>query len=148
MSVKRAMAMLEPIKRCQVRVLYGDTDAGGVVYNATYLRYLEQGRGEFMRECGLPYKHLEERGFVLPLVESYLRYKAPARYDDLLFIETCLADLSRFSCRFHCQVRNGPDNRLLAKGFTHHASISKEEGTLTPLPPDVLAGLAPYVGRE
>ncbi len=143
MTSKLTMAMAEPIKKCQVRVLYGDTDAGGVVYNATYLRYFEQGRGDFMRECGLPYKILEERGFILPLVESYLRYKAPARYDDLLLIETCLADLNTFSCRFHCRITNIDDSRLLVKGFTHHASINKE-GKLTPLPDDVVALLSHY----
>ncbi len=140
------MAMLEPVRQSQVRVLYGDTDAGGVVYNATYLRYFEQGRGEFMRECGLPYKLLEDRGFILPLVESYLRYKAPARYDDLLLIETCLADLTPFSCRFHCQIRNTEDNRLLVKGFTSHASINRQ-GKLTRLPDDVLAVLGEYLGK-
>ncbi len=140
------MAMAEPVKRCQVRVLYGDTDAGGVVYNANYLRYFEQGRGEFMRECALPYKLLEERGFVLPLVESYLRYKAPACYDDLLVIETCLADLTPFSCRFHCRIINKEDNRLLVKGFTHHAAINRQ-GKLTPLPDDVIAVLGGYLGK-
>lgn len=140
------MAMFEPVSRSQVRVLYGDTDAGGVVYNANYLRYFEQGRGDFMRECGLPYKLLEERGFVLPLVESYLRYKAPARYDDLLVIETCLAELTPFSCRFHCRIRNIEDNSLLVKGFTHHASINRQ-GKLTALPDDVIAVLGGYLGK-
>lgn len=141
------MTMAEPVKTCQVRVLYGDTDAGGVVYNATYLRYFEQGRGEFMRECGLPYKLLEERGFVLPVVESYLRYKAPARYDDLLVIETCLADLTPFSCRFHCRVKNAEDDRLLVKGFTHHASINRL-GKLTSLPDDVIAVMSQYLSGQ
>ncbi len=145
MTAKLTMVMAEPVKTCQVRVLYGDTDAGGVVYNATYLRYFEQGRGEFMRECGLPYKHLEERGFVLPLVESYLRYKAPARYDDLLLVETCLAQLTPFSCRFHCRIKNVESDRLLVKGFTHHASIN-QQGKLTPLPEDVIAALSKHIG--
>ena len=147
MTAKLTMTMIEPVKNSQVRVLYGDTDAGGVVYNATYLRYFEQGRGEFMRECGLPYKILEERGFILPLVESYLRYKAPARYDDLLVIETCLADLTPYSCRFHCRIKNSEDNRLLVKGFTHHASINRG-GKLTPLPEDVIAVLSEHIGKE
>lgn len=141
---KLRMTMAEPMASSQVRVLYGDTDAGGVVYNATYLRYFEQGRGEFMRDCGLPYKDLETRGYILPLVESYLRYKAPARYDDLLDIETCLAELTPFSCRFHCRVSNSADGRLLVKGFTHHASINRQ-GKLTALPEDVITVLQGYL---
>ena len=135
------MAMSEPVQKSQVRVLYGDTDAGGMVYNATYLRYFEQGRGDLMRACGFPYKLLEERGYILPLVESYLRYKAPARYDDVLLIETCLADLTPFSCRFHCRIKNSEDDRLLVKGFTHHASINRQ-GKLTALPDDVIEVLS------
>lgn len=141
---KLRMTMAEPVATSQVRVLYGDTDAGGVVYNATYLRYFEQGRGEFMRDCGLPYKDLETRGYILPLVESYLRYKAPARYDDLLDIETCLAELTPFSCRFHCRVSNSAGGGLLVKGFTHHASINRQ-GKLTALPEDVIRVLQGYL---
>ena len=138
------MSMSEPVQKSQVRVLYGDTDASGMVYNATYLRYFEQGRGDLMRDCGFPYKLLEERGYILPLVESYLRYKAPARYDDLLLIETCLAELTPFSCRFHCRIKNSEDDRLLVKGFTHHASINRQ-GKLTALPDDVINVLSEYL---
>lgn len=142
---KISLTLLEPIFETEIRVLYGDTDAGGVVYNATYLRYFEQGRGDLMRANDLSYKILEERGFVLPVVESYLRYKAPARYDDLLVVKTSLADVTPYSCRFHCHVLRQDDNRLLVKGFTHHASINKK-GTLAPLPVDYVEKLKTLVG--
>lgn len=142
---KISLTLIEPIFETEIRVLYGDTDAGGVVYNATYLRYFEQGRGDLMRANDLSYKILEERGFVLPVVESYLRYKAPARYDDLLVVKTSLADVTPYSCRFHCHVLRQDDNRLLVKGFTHHASINKK-GTLAPLPGDYVEKLKTLVG--
>ncbi len=142
---KISLTLIEPIFETEIRVLYGDTDAGGVVYNATYLRYFEQGRGDLMRANDLSYKILEERGFVLPVVESYLRYKAPARYDDLLVVKTSLADVTPYSCRFHCHVLRQDDNRLLVKGFTHHASINKK-GTLVPLPGDYVEKLKTLVG--
>lgn len=128
---KRSMALTGQINKATVRVLYGDTDAGGIVYNGTYLRYLELGRGELMRACGLSYKRLEELGFILPLVESYLRYKSPARYDDLLTIHTCMTEVTKFSCRFHCHIYQ--DKRLIAKGYTKHASVLRD-GSLAPLP--------------
>lgn len=142
---KISLTLGDHIFETEIRVLYGDTDAGGVVYNATYLRYFEQGRGELMRGCGLSYKNLEESGFVLPVVESYLRYKAPARYDDLLLVKTSLAEVTPFSCRFHCHILRQDDNRLLVKGFTHHASINKK-GTLTRLPTDYVDQLTALVG--
>ena len=66
------------------RVLYGDTDAGGVVYNANYLRFFELGRSDFMRTYVCSYREIEERGLILPVTESFARYKAPAFYDDLV----------------------------------------------------------------
>ncbi len=130
------MTLHEQVHEAKVRVLYGDTDAGGIVYNATYLRYFELGRGELMRANDMSYKQLEDLGFLLPVAESYIRYKSPARYDDLLTIKTCIGKVSEFSCRFHCHVYRG--NTLIAKGFTNHASIQRN-GALTALPQDYFA---------
>ncbi len=125
------MSLHDQVHEATVRVLYGDTDAGGVVYNGTYLRYFEVGRGELMRANGMSYRTLEELGFVLPVAESYIRYKSPARYDDLLTIKTCIGKVTSFSCRFHSHIYL--DEILVAKGFTNHASINRD-GDLTALP--------------
>lgn len=135
---KLAMGLRGQVHETAVRVLYGDTDAGGVVYNGTYLRFFEQGRGELMRNNGLSYKGLEELGYILPVVESYIRYKAPALYDDLLTIKTCITEVTPFSCRFHCHIYR--DETLIVKGFTKHAAIIRD-GSLTALPADYLAGM-------
>lgn len=123
----------EPIHTCTSRVLYGDTDAGGVVYNANYLRFFEKGRSAFMRELVSSYRELEELGFILPVVESYLRYKAPARYDDLLIIKSSLQKISPYSWRFNHHILRSEDGKLLVKGFTVHASVNRQ-GRLTRLP--------------
>jgi acyl-CoA thioester hydrolase len=128
------------VHTCRVRVLYGDTDAGGVVYYGNYLRYFERGRTELMRENGISYKGLEDDGFIIPVVESYLRYKASARYDDLLEIFTCLTRVRQVSCRFDYEIRRAADSKLLLKGFTAHAVVDRA-GKLSKLPGDVLAAL-------
>ena len=61
--------------RSTYRVIYGDTDAGRVVYNANYLRFCEIGRSELMRRHVMPYSEIEQLGMILPVTESYLRYK-------------------------------------------------------------------------
>jgi acyl-CoA thioester hydrolase len=133
------ITMTDPVFRMNYRVIYGDTDAGGVVYNANFLRFFEMGRTEMMREQSMPYSMIEERGFILPVTESYLRYKAPARYDNLLTIDTSLAEVKKVSCRFNYRVvrmeKNGRE-QLLVKGFTVHACISRQ-GKLTPFPEDI-----------
>ncbi len=121
---------------CQTRVLYGDTDSGGVVYYGNYLRYFEKGRTEFMRDHGISYKSLEESGFIMPVVENYTRYKASATYDDLIEIQTTLAEVKKVSCRFDYQIRSVETERLLVKGHTVNAIVDKN-GKLSKFPTDI-----------
>lgn len=135
------------IHRTTVRVLYGDTDAGGIVYNANYLRYFERGRTELMREWVCTYNDIEKMGFVLPVIECWTRFKAPAFYDDLLLIETEVSELTRLKCTFSYRilrdVEQGGKPRLLVKGYTVHAAVTRE-GKLTRLPDGILEKIAGF----
>lgn len=126
---------------CQHRVLYGDTDSGGVVYYANYLRYFEHGRTELMRSLGCTYRDLETQGLIMPVIESYTRYKASAIYDDLLTIRSALVELKAVSCRFNYTICREPDQKLLVKGFTVHAVVNRA-GRLSKFPAEVFALLA------
>ena len=138
------LAMPEPIHRISYRVLYGDTDAGGMVYYGNYLRYFELGRTEYIRELAqTSYREIEDRGLILPVIECYVRYKAPAVYDDLLVIETSLEELKHVSCRFSyriCRQEDDGSKKLLAKGFTVNAAVDSN-GKLTRLPADLIEKL-------
>ena len=113
------------IHQTECRVLYGDTDSGGVVYYGNYLRFFESGRTEILRAHGTSYRELEDKGYILPVVECYSRYKASARYDDLLIVETYISDVKRMSCRFNHRVTRADDGKLLVKGHTLHACIER-----------------------
>jgi len=137
------LSMPEPVHKTTYRVLYGDTDAAGVVYYANYLRYFEKGRTEYMRDLVMTYREIEEQGLVLPVIECYSRYKAPAAYDDLLIIETSLVELKSISCRFNYRIfkiDNSDVRSLLANGYTVHASVNCK-GKLTSLPAQLLEKL-------
>ena len=140
--------MSETGHRCTYRVIYGDTDAAAVVYNANYLRFFEIGRTEMMRESVCSYREIEELGLILPVTECYVRYKAPARYDDLLVIETRLIELKKVSCTFSYKIlrtdsKTGKE-QLLAKGHTTHASVNRQ-GKLTPLPSELVPRMQPLL---
>ena len=121
------------------RVLYGDTDQMGVVYYANYLRFAELGRNEYIRARGMPYREIEQKFRIhLPVVEAQLKYAQPARYDDLLRIETEVSDVKRVSLRFLYRVRRAADGALLCSGHTVHACITFE-GKPTRLPDEVVA---------
>lgn len=72
------------------RVYYEDTDAGGVMYYANYLRFAERARTEALRACGIEQRALAEQGFLLVVKRCEIDYKAPALLDDLIMIETSL----------------------------------------------------------
>jgi acyl-CoA thioester hydrolase len=125
--------------KTDIRVIYGDTDQMGFVYYANYLRFFETGRNEYLRARGAPYREVEaELGIRLPVVEATVHYKSPARYDDLLVVETVLAQVRRASARFEYAVRRGEE--LLVTGHTVHACIDFD-GSIQRLPPSLLARL-------
>ena len=106
------------------RVIYGDSDAMGVVYYANYLKLFEIGRTEFLRELGVAYTEVEKRGFFLPVTEACVKYVKPARYDDLLTIETRLSFVKRASSRFDYIICRGEDR--VVQGHTVHACVDSE----------------------
>jgi len=136
--------MKEAGYRTRYRVIYGDTDAAAVVYNANYLRFFEIGRTELMREKVCSYREIEALGILLPVTECHIRYKAFACYDDLLIIETKLIELKKVSCKFSYRIlRNNKDSgkeQLIAKGYTVHAAVGRD-GKLTHLPRDFIPRL-------
>ncbi len=123
-----------------IRVIYGDTDQMGVVYYANYLRYFEAGRNEFIRARGLRYRDFEAGfGLRLPVVEAQVSYRAPARYDDLLEVETSLVEVKRASARFGYRILR--EGEVVATGHTVHACVDLE-GRIQRMPPELVARLA------
>jgi acyl-CoA thioester hydrolase len=116
----------------ELRVIFGDTDQMGVVYYANYLRFFEAARAAFWRELGKSYKDLEAWGVALPVIEAHCKYRAPARYEDLLAIEVDVVELRQASMRFAYQVHC--EGRLLADGTTRHAVINAADGRPRALP--------------
>ena len=126
--------------RTELRVIYGDTDQMGVVYYANYLRFMEAGRNEFIRAHGLRYRDFEERfGLRLPVAEAKVSYRMPARYDDVVAIETSLAELKRASVRFEYRILR--EEEVLATGETVHACVDLD-GRVRRLPPELVALLS------
>ena len=77
----------------ELRVRYGETDQMGVVYHANYLVWCEVGRTDFIRTSGMSYRQMEEAGVALAVADASLRFHAPARYDDVVRVETTLTDV-------------------------------------------------------
>jgi len=122
----------EPAAR--LRVLDADTDAGGVVYHGSYLRFFKAGRTEAMRSAGVPLARFAQHKFHLPLIEQTIRYRTPAFYDDILLVYVGTSELRRVQVTFECEVRRELDNELVVTGWTLHACMDLDEGRLCALP--------------
>lgn len=111
-----------------MRVRYADTDQMKFVYYSKYLEYFEQGRSDLLRQIGLPYPELQKMGFFLPVVEASVKYLQPARYDELLDVETKLKKIPAARIRISCDIRRAGDSTVIAEGHTVHSIVDAETG--------------------
>lgn len=119
-----------------VRIYYEDTDCGGVVYYANYLRYFERARTEYLRERGVDLGTWAEKGLYFVVSRVEMDYRAPARYSDLLEIETAVTARSKASLTFSHAVRD-QNGRLIAESVVVLVCVSG--GRPRRLPDEIIA---------
>src|SRR3954468_22068645 len=117
----------------ELRVRYAETDRMGVVYYANYLVWCEVGRVEFLRSNGRSYGALEADGIGLAVSEAKVRYLAPARFDDVVRIETTLTSVRSRSVTFDYVIVNADTGARLATAHTSLVSIDPQ-GRLVAIP--------------
>lgn len=110
----------------EVRVRYAETDAMGIVYHANYLVWFEVARTELFRRLGLPYTKFEAEGLGLAVVDANVRFKAAAKYDDLLELKAEIGKLNTRQIVFNYQIAYG--GRVICEGSTSHFFVNWSEG--------------------
>ena len=142
-------AAVSPLRasRTTTRVRYPETDRMGVAHHTHYLVWFELGRTELMREAGCAYGALEDgAGVFFPVVEAGATFRAPARYDEVVEIETRLAAAEGVRVRFEYVVTRPAGGETLATGFTVHAACGRD-GKPIRLPAELRARLISGGGR-
>ena len=125
-----------------VRVYWEDTDAGGVVFYANYLKFFERARTEWLRNLGQSQQALREQtGAIFIVSHTEVRHLAPARLDDELRITVALTDCGRASMTFAQQAWCG--SRLLAEGTIRVGCVDASSWRPRRIPDLVLALIAP-----
>jgi len=120
----------------------------GVVYHSNYLIWFEVGRVELIRSMGLDYKRMEvEEGCGIAVVDVHVRYRAPARYDDELVVETRLVAARGAVIKFGYRVLRIGDGVLLCEGETVHVVVGKDMKKRS-LPPKYAERFAAYLGSR
>ncbi len=111
------------VSTVRYRTCYEDTDAGGVVYYANYLRYMERGRNQYLRELGRSIREYQDAGILFIVVEVNVKYRRPAGLDDDLNIETWIQEGGRTSVVFGQRILRYGDDTPLVEGTVKVACI-------------------------
>lgn len=125
------------------RVTYADCTVGNHIYYGRYLDLLEAARGEFFRQLGTTLFQWQERDTIFPVLECHLRYKAPARYDDVLSIEVWPTTAERVRLNFAHRITNA-EGKLILEAETHHVCTSLNDKPKR-LPEELVAALQPFL---
>jgi acyl-CoA thioester hydrolase len=130
-----------PTHTTELRVRYAETDQMGIVYHAHYLVWCEIGRTDFIRALGVPYAEIERGGVALAVAEAALRCHAPARYDDVIRVETTLATVRSRTLTFTYRILRAGSGALLVSASTTLVSLDPT-GRVIALPSAVRAQLS------
>jgi acyl-CoA thioester hydrolase len=125
-------------------VYWEDTDAGGVVYHAAYLRFLERARSEWLRACGVAQQRLrEEHGVLFVVVDMQVKFLAPARLDDVLHADITAFTRRSASMRFAQCILRPADGALLIEADVRAACIDAASYRPRRIPDSLLSEFVP-----
>ena len=124
----------------EVRVYYEDTDCGGVVYYANYLKYFERARTHYLETHGLSVAALLQGGTEFRVTRAELAYRSPATYGETLAVETTVAADRRISLTFSHVIRERTSERMIVEGSATLVAVDTK-GKIKRLPPPILEAL-------
>ncbi len=126
----------------EIKIYYEDTDCGGVVYYANYLKYFERARTEYLEARGYSVAALMKQGVVFVVVHAEAEYCSPGHYGETLVIETNVGDVTRAALRFFHIVREKGSGRVVVKGSARLA-VTDGNGKVKRLDAGMVAALQP-----
>ncbi|CUS39338.1 acyl-CoA thioesterase [Candidatus Nitrospira nitrificans] len=124
----------------EIRIYYEDTDCGGVVYYANYLKYFERARTHYLEDRGLSVAGLMAEGTVFVVVHAEANYRSPARYGETLMIETVISETTAASFTFAHVIKNAASGRVVVEGSARLAATDGN-GKVKRLDRDLVAAL-------
>ncbi len=124
----------------EIKIYYEDTDCGGVVYYANYLKYFERARTEYLETRGYSVAALMQEGTIFVVVHAEVDYCSPGRYGETLVVETDVNDVTRAAMTFSHVVREKVSGRVVVKGSARLAATDGN-GKITRLDKTMVAGL-------
>jgi acyl-CoA thioester hydrolase len=129
--------------RWSIRVYWEDTDAGGVVYHASYLRFLERARSEHLRHLGIEQETLrKDNNLVFVVRDIAIGFVKPARLDDLLDVSVVLTERRPASLVFQQRILRAADGLLLVEARVRAACVDATSFRPRPIPDDLFVEIS------
>lgn len=120
------------------RVNYHETDKMAITHHANYVKFMEEARIAFLDAVGLPFKKIEDRGFLSPVVEINVEYKHTSTFDDFIIVETSMTSYTGASFEFKYVMKNEKSGAIVAKAYSRHCfSIDGKVCSLSHKAPDL-----------
>jgi acyl-CoA thioester hydrolase len=123
-----------------LRVRFAETDAQGIAHNSNYLVWFELARVAYLAEHTGGYQALRDQGIEALVLESHVRYRIPARFDDVLRVHARVTEVR--GARFRYEYAVTRRDELIADGWTEHACVDAETFRPTRVPPDLREAIA------
>jgi acyl-CoA thioester hydrolase len=124
----------------EVRIYYEDTDCGGVVYYANYLKYFERARTHVLEEHGLSVHELIQQGTEFRVIKAELAYRSAAMHGEILVVDTNVHADRRISITFSHRIRERTSQRLVVEGSATLVTVDST-GKIKRIPPPILDAL-------
>jgi acyl-CoA thioester hydrolase len=134
--------------RLTVRVYYEDTDAGGVVYHARYLHFLERARTEWLRALGFEQDRLRaEAGVMFAVRRMDIAFMQPARFNELLLVESALTHHGRASLDFAQRALRADDGTVCCRATVNIACVDAARLRPARIPEDIMTAILPEIAH-
>ena len=130
-----------------IKVIYADTDQMGFMHHSNYLKYYEMARWELFRKIGIPYKEIEEKGTIFPVIDMKISYLKPAYYDDKIMIQTLIVKATGARILFNCKMYN-QDEILINEATIAIASVRKSNNKPVLLPPEIKYSIDTFLKKQ
>ncbi len=128
----------------EIRIRYADTDQMKFVYNGKFFEFFEVGRTEMMRDIELTYKVIEENGFHMPVRETFIRFKNPAYYDEILIIETIVRNFPDVKVHIEHVIKSKERNVVVAEGYIELVFVNQKTNKVVRAPEFFINAIKPY----
>lgn len=120
MDIRNKRGILLMRTTAKIKVRYSETDQMGIVHHSQYVNWFEVGRTDYIKQLGLTYREIETAGYYLPVIGVQVSYSNPAKYDDLITIETSLHSYNGVRLSFQYKAFREADGARIAEGITEH----------------------------